>query len=330
MKAGRRSFLLSGLAAASSGCALWKDEPPVRFLTAADVHYRPGVFPHDTHEQLQRIIGRGVSESVDFGLQLGDFQHNAKRDRAFVDLWADAPFRTYSVLGNHDDDATTAEETRAAFRLERSWYFADCRFVRLIVLDTNFAALGHRYVHYAKDSGFVQWKLPKGTGMRLHPEEFPFLEEAIATAPGVCIVAAHRSLASDDPDALRVRQILDAANRRTSGKVPLVLNGHHHCDRLQRLGEISYLTVNSPNHCWIPFAHRAYPEEDLRRWTGIGHVLAYDGTPLSAVISMYQDGRFSVSGMTGGFWRGISPERISPRLKTGYTASIVNRPLETA
>ena len=322
----RRAFLSAGGAAALCGCVGWRRAAPVKFLVVADIHYRPGVFPHDTPEQLRRIVARGVAERVDFGIQLGDFQHNAKRDRAFIDLWNEAPFATYNVIGNHDDDATTAAETRAALRLERGWYRFDCGGVRFIVLDTNYALLDGRYVHYARDCGFLQWNLPKGAGMRLHPDEFPFLEESLRTAGGVCVVASHRPLDADDPDARRVRAIFAAANRERPGRVALALNGHNHCDRLRTRDGVSYYTVNSPNHCWIPFRHTSYPAEDVRKWSGIDHVLAYDGTPLSAVVTLLPNGRFAVSGMTGGFWRGVAPERFAPTpLDPSYTAAIRDR-----
>jgi len=324
----RREFLAgSGAAVLCGSAADLAENRPLRFLIAADVHYRPGVMPHDTPEQLRKIIARGVSEKVDFGIQLGDFQHNAKRDRSFIDIWNDAPFRTYNVIGNHDDDSTTAAETREALRLECGWYRFDCRGVRFVVLDTNFAFLDGRYVHYAKDCGFLQWNLPKGAGMRLHPDEFAFLEESLRTADGLCVVLSHRSLFADDPDAQRVRSIIAAANLSHPAKVTLMLNGHNHCDLMRQRDGVSYFTVNSPNHCWLPFSHTAYPVEDQRKWRGINHVLAYDGTPLSAVVSVFPDGRFAVKGMSGGFWRGIAPSQFSPKLRAGYTASIVDRPL---
>lgn len=319
----RRSFLVTG-SAALCGCAGLRGDGPVRFLVAADVHYRPGVFPFDTHEMLEKIVARGVAEKVDFGIQLGDFQHNAKRDRAFIDLWNNAPFKTLNVIGNHDDDATTAAETRAAFRLERGWYSFDCRGVRVIVLDTNYGLVDGKYVHYARDCGFLQWNLPKGMGMRLHPDEFPFLEEALRTAEGPCIVASHRFLAGDDPDSQHVRKIFAEANKVRPGRVVLAMNGHSHGDSLCVRDGVPYYTVNSPNHCWIPLRHDAYPAEDVRKWCEINHIVAYDGTPLSAIVTLHQNGRFSVAGMQGGFWRGIAPDAISAKIK-GITASIKDR-----
>lgn len=323
----RRDFLKGGLAAAAIGAAARgraADEgAPVRFLVAADIHYRPGVFPFDTDEQLRKIVARGVSEKVDFGIQLGDFQHDAKRGRAFIDLWNDAPFRTFNVIGNHDDDATTPAETRAALRLERGWYRFDVRGVRFVVLDTNYGFVNGAFVHYGRGCGFSPYKLGAADRLRLHPDEFPFLEEALGTATGPCVILSHRMLAGEDADAVRVRQIVAAANRARPGRVALALCGHNHCDRMVRRDGVSYLTVNSPNHVWIPFRHKGYPDEDVRRWREIDHVVAYDGTPLSAVVTVCADGHFAVRGLAGGFWRGIAPEQLSKKLTKRGIAPVI-------
>lgn len=311
---GRRTFL--GGLGATAACRPLRAEmrTGVRFLVVSDVHYRPGVFPHDTPEQLARIVARGVAAKVDFGIQLGDFQHHAVRDRAFIDVWNDAPFRTYHVVGNHDDDATRPEETRAAFRLERGWYSFDTGGFRFIVLDTNWAEVNGRFVHYGRDCGFVQWELPKGAGMRLHPDELPWLEERVARSPFPCFVFSHRTLAGTDADAVCARGILSAANRAHPGRVLLALCGHNHCDRMVRVDGLGHWTVNSSNHCWVPLRHTGYPAEDMRRWKEIDHVVAYDGTPLCAIVTVSAAGEVSVEGQTGGFWRGLPPEALSPSL----------------
>lgn len=317
-------MFLSGLAASVvMGTARADEKAGVTFLVVSDVHYRPGVFPHDTHEQLEKIVARGVAAKVDFGIQLGDFQHNAARDRAFIDVWNNAPFETHHVIGNHDDDATRPEETCAAFRLERGWYAFDRGGFRFVVLDTNWAEIDGSFIHYGKGCGFAQWKLPKGAGMRLHPDEFPWLEEMATRSPYPCFVFSHRPLAGTDADAVRVRGILSAANRAHPGRVLLALCGHNHCDRFVRVDGVGHWTVNSPNHCWVPLRHAGYPVEDMRRWKEVDHIVAYDGTPLCAIVRVSPSGAISVQGQTGAFWRGLSPSTLSPRLaKFGVTPSI--------
>lgn len=314
----RREFAkLGGFALLSALIGRLHADRPLKFLVFSDLHYRPGVFPHDTPDLLRRIICRGVSERVDFGIQLGDFIHNAECDSAVIELWRGAPFPTYSVIGNHDDDSTTPNATRDALGLSSGYYYFDCCGFRFIVLDTNYGLVDGRFVHYGADAGFFQWDLKRDCAMRLHPDEFTFLEDAIRTAVGRCVIVSHRALSGEDEDARRVRRIISECHAESPGKVVLAMNGHGHSDSVRFCEGVPYYTVNSPNHCWIPFRHSAYPHEDVVRWKEIGHVVAYSGNPLSAIITMTHNGDISVSGMKGGWWRGICPVDISPRL-AGY------------
>lgn len=302
---GRRCFL-GGLASVLSISRTKAAAPsPLRFLVVADVHYRPGIFPHDNVEWLDRILDRAKNEQVDFCLQLGDFVHSARRDGAFLSHWLDFGIPTYSVLGNHDDDGGPHAETLEAFRLTRGYYSFDVKGVRFIVLDTNYAFLEGRFIHYGTELGCPSWKIPKGCGMRLHPDELPWLEERLLQAPGPCVVCGHRRLNGEDSDSKAVRAIFVKVNTCFPGRISLVLNGHHHCDQLMWKDGIAWYTVNSPNHCWIPRRHLAYPTEDVKRWREIDHVVAYD-TPVSAVLTKTAIG-FDVKGALGTFWRGVTP-----------------------
>lgn len=316
----RRKFL-GGLAAMSLPMLAAASPSPLRFLVVADVHYRPGVFPHDNVEWLDRILARAKSEQVDFCLQLGDFVHAARRDKGFLSHWLDFGIPTYSVLGNHDDDGGPHAETLEAFRLKRGYHSFDVKGVRFVVLDTNYASLEGRFVHYGRDLGRPSWKIPRGCGMRLHPDELPWLEERLLQASGPCVVCSHRPLNGEDPDSRAVRGILAKVNARHPNRVRLVLNGHHHCDQLVRRDGVSWYTVNSPNHCWVPLRHQSYPVEDMKRWKEIDHIVAYD-TPVSAVLTMTDTG-FDVKGMQGSFWRGLSPAQVG--CSPSITPHIVDR-----
>ena len=320
----RRRFLGGLLSALSVSKGRADVTSPLKFLVVADVHYRPGVFPHDNVEWLDRILERAKDEQVDFCLQLGDFVHAARRDKAFLSHWLDFSIPTYSVLGNHDDDGGPHAETLEAFHLTRGYYSFDVKGVRFVVLDTNYACLEGRFVHYGTELGRPSWKIPRGCGMRLHPDELPWLEDQLFQASGPCVVCAHRRLNGEDSDAKAVQSILAQVNARYPGRVGLVLNGHHHCDQLIRKDGISWYTVNSPNHCWVPIRHKAYPVEDVKRWKEIDHIVAYD-TPVSAVLTKTASG-YDVKGMQGSFWRGVTSGRAgcSPTI----TPHIQNRTIE--
>ena len=325
-----RKRFLAGMSAvvAARGTAFAEIAAPVRplrFMVASDIHYRPGVFPHDNRNWLERILARAEDARVAFAIQLGDFVHAAKRDSDYLAVWNGSRTPTRNVIGNHDDDGGMHQETLDAFRLTRGWYHFDVQGFRFVVLDTNYALIDGRYVHYGKGCGFVQWKLPPDARMRLHPDELDWLGEVIRDSPFPCVVCSHRRLDGDDADARTVRAIFSRANAAHPGRVVMAMNGHNHCDSWKVMDGVAYFTVNSANHHWVPRRHTAYPAEDVARWREIDHVVAYD-TPLSAVVTLLPGGGITVDGMKGRFWRGILPEKMG--FSEGITAAIANRSIQ--
>jgi len=318
----RRAFLAGGAAYGAAVCAEGPSvsaAAPLSFLAVADVHFNPGVLPHDDADWLHRILAPALERPTACVVQLGDFQHNARANRAFIDVFNDFAVPTHHVLGNHDDDGGPHAETLAAYRLTRGWYRFDAGAFRFLVLDSNYALLDGRFVHYGEPGTRAPWNLPREAQMRLTPEQLAWLKDELAAADRPCVVCAHRNLRTGSPDGAAFGAILRAANAAHPGRVRLVLNGHHHCDALHVQDGVIWYTVNSPNHCWVPKNHGGYPPEDAARWRGINHVVAYD-TPLAAHITLHPDGRFVVRGMDGRFWRDIPPAKLG--CSPGITASI--------
>lgn len=318
----RRRFLGSAAAFAALPAAARPAPAALTFLAAADVHYRPGVFPHDDRDWMLRILERGRAAKAAFAIQLGDFAHAARRDRAFIDAFSDHPLPTRHVIGNHDDDGGPHRETLEAYRLARGWYGFDAGSFRFLVLDTNYACLDGRFIHYGRDAGFSPYRIPREAQMRLAPEQLEWLKGELNASPFPCVVCAHRRLDDGSPDAGPVGALIAAANAAHPGRVRLVLNGHNHCDSFRVRDGVLWHTVNSPNHCWVSRRHAAYPPEDMARWKLIDHVIAYD-TPLSALITLHPDGRIAIDGMEGRFWRGITPAQAG--FPASITASICSR-----
>jgi len=326
----RKSFLAGlGATLATSRGAFGDAAPsasPLRFLVASDIHYRPGVFPHDDRGWLERILARAADERVAFAIQLGDFVHAAKNDSAYIDVWNNFRIQTRNVVGNHDDDGGLHQETLEAFRLERGWYSFDLQGFRFVVLDTNYALIDGRYVHYGRGCGFVQHRLPPASRMRLHPDELDWMEETLVRSPFPCVVCSHRRLDGVDEDAVAVRRMFARANAAHPGRVVMAMHGHNHSDGWKVVDGVAYFSVNSANHHWVAKRHGAYPAEDVARWREIDHIVAYD-TPLSSIVTLVPGGGVRVEGMAGVFWRGIAPETIG--FSRGITASIANRALSS-
>ena len=72
------------------------------------------------------------------------------------------------------------------------------------------------------------------------------------------------------------------------------------------LENIVYLDLNSASYDWVDKKHTAYPEEDEKRWKHARHVIAWTD-PVSAIITINQNGHLKVEGQRSEFYRGITP-----------------------
>ena len=313
---GRRAFLgagaatlLSGGAAfgASQSAALSGDA--VKFCAFADIHYYPGVFPHDTREWLERVLDRAEKAKVDFIIHMGDFTHKPVLFKDYVDFYNDFRIKTYHTVGNHDDDGNSHEETLNAYRLERGYYHFDRGGFRFIVTDTNNCLMDGKWVHYSSSNYYAVGRKNGSHISRVPPEQLEWLKATIESSPYPCIVTSHASYERENgsPDRAAVRKIFDEANAKHPGRVRLVINGHHHCDHVRILENIVYLDLNSANYDWIEKTHTAYPEEDVKRWRHARHVIAWND-PVSAIITISQNGHLKVEGQRSTFYRGVTPK----------------------
>ena len=73
------------------------------------------------------------------------------------------------------------------------------------------------------------------------------------------------------------------------------------------LDNIVYLDLNSASYEWMPKAHSAYPADYTTRWRQASHTVMWDD-PISAIITISQDGRIRVEGEKSRFHLGITPE----------------------
>ena len=72
------------------------------------------------------------------------------------------------------------------------------------------------------------------------------------------------------------------------------------------MDNIVYFDLNSASYDWIDKAHSAYPADYAKRWKLVNHTMMWDD-PISAVITMSQDGRIRVEGQKSRFHLGITP-----------------------
>jgi len=316
-----RRNLLGGLVAVAAMPSVFADGKiagTLKFCAFADIHYCPGSFPHDNRAWLERILDRARREKCDMVIHLGDLCHDVTACREYVDFYNDYPIPCYHTVGNHDDDGTTHEETLKAYRLDRGYYHFDRGGFRFVVMDTNYFERDGAFVHYSKSNYHLFWESDKKDDIvrhkmsdtRVPPEQLAWLRELLETSPHPCVITSHASFertCGACPDGPAVRAIVNEANAAHPGRVRLVINGHHHCDHVRILDNVVYLDLNSASYEWMDKPHDRYPADYSKRWRMSRHMVMWDD-PISAIITLSQDGLLRVEGQTSRFHLGISPE----------------------
>ena len=176
---------------------------------------------------------------------------------------------------------------------------------------------------------------PKGN----HPHEalgepqMTWLEDVLTDAAHKdipCIVFSHcpftwRGLSGNHVEA---REIFARVNAIRKGTVLAVINGHVHTDSAKVMDNIVYFNVNSViNGCWIGGLHEHYTEEHTYTYTEYDeegnptktyerpytelwqaqHGWFYD-RPLSAIVTITDDGTVTVDGCEADWAYGIVPD----------------------
>lgn len=315
----RRDFLgsmalgamaLPGMTMAAEGA---KTDKPFKVCLFSDLHYNPSSWLNsDDQSFLEQIQARAEREQCDMVLHLGDFVHNVTRadEKAFIKKYNDFAIPSFHCLGNHDQDGNDYKLTLAAYNMpEEGYYYVDKGGFRFIILDPNYVCeKPGEYIHHSSGNYFKRSKT--STINWLPPAQVEWLKDAIRNSPYPCVIGSHQSL--ERPNAginnrHEIRQFFREINAKRPGHVRLVMNGHMHIDHLSLMENIAWLDVNSANFQWFGATHDKYPAELTKRLHGIRHTLAWT-KPLSAIISLWPDGRIKIEGSRADYHFGITPE----------------------
>lgn len=283
----------------------------VKFLVFADLHHYPGVFFTDARKKLEVIMKRAEDEKVDFAVSLGDFNHSVG---TFTEIMED--IKKYSVplyhtMGNHDTDGAALEEVLKAYNMPKEYYYFDVNGFRFIVVDTNYYGHAGGQTHFQYRNYF---DFPK-TRETLPQEEMDFIADALETAPGPCVFFSHASLerhplgGSGIYNQPELREMIRKANEK-GRKVMLSCNGHHHRDNIRILDNVAYFDVNSASFDWLSIPHNHYPEDLCKAYELADHEVIFEA-PLSAVVTLSDDGTIKIDGSKSTYLHGVTREMSS-------------------
>ena len=327
MKVNRRDFLAAAALAApaafaESGNGASVSGKPLKVCVFADIHYRPGTYPNSEDMSfLERILARAEKERCDMMIHLGDFVHNVRQnnEKAYVKLYNDFKIPGYHILGNHDQDGNPYKETCEAYRMPDGHYTFDRGGFRFVIADPNyFCNEPGKFIHHESGNYF---KRVKGSTINwIPPEQLEWLRSTIIGSPYPCIVLSHQSFERGRGGPVMnkadVQAVFREANAKKPGTVRLVMNGHNHMDHLRVLDNILYWDVNSANYQWFGIVHSKYPADYLKKCRSGNKVLAWKD-PLSAILTIWPDGRIKIEGSRSDWLFGVTPKDAGYPLTDG-------------
>jgi calcineurin-like phosphoesterase family protein len=123
-------------------------------------------------------------------LQLGDFNYATRQSQECMDLWRQYHGPRYHVLGNHDMDFPTTEESVAFWSMPARYNSFNVGGYHFVVLDRNNLKAPDGYVPYARANFYVD------APMRGHadPEQIEWLRDDLRSTSLPTVVFVHQGL----------------------------------------------------------------------------------------------------------------------------------------
>lgn len=256
----------------------------MKFLAFADFHHTPGILPGCDLDDLHLIQRRAEEEQCDFMIHAGDFCNGPMDLSDYINEYNDFHIPSYHCLGNHDADQLYHKDVLALYRMEKGYYFFDCKGYRMVILDPNYLYLDGKYINYENGNYYPH---PEARD-HVPPEQLKWLEETIASSPYPCIIVSHESFGRDeDPikNYLEIRKVLNDANKRKKHSVIMCICGHYHCNHMRILDGICYLELPSSAFYALANRHSFYPKEETKDIEFMDATIVFDD-PLYAIITV--------------------------------------------
>ena len=328
----------------------------LKFLAFADLHYMKGMYKTPV-ESLERIMKRAHDENVDFVVQLGDFSNSLAGSPEIVEPYFNNPYGlpVYGIYGNHELEkpgntmalinahlcnrpVVFGEEEETD---EAGYWYTDIGAYRLIGMDSNYMYHPEedRWYHNSADT----WPFVKGTILpnSFGASQLRWLDSVLTDTEekGLkAIVLTHPAVSGffkGSPDTDKVQEIF----ARHKGTVSMAINGHHHTDRVFVRDGTVYFDVNTVHNVYWEkqtehhyqdthtFVYTDYDESGKRMKTEVrplkslrqGKNTWFTTEPLSAVVTIADDGTVTIKGSKAEWMYGVKPpfecDEVRPEIR---------------
>lgn len=284
----------------------------IKFTVFSDLHYLPGIFYTNAEDRLNAIYERAKNSGSDFLIHLGDMSHEPNKEPDFIAKYDALPIQTYHCIGNHECQGNSYEQVLEAFGMENGYYYFDRCGFRFIVLDLNYMRVDGKAVHYDMGNYF---RRPEGAQLVTFEEKQKiWFKQTVEQSPYPCVLMSHHSLerTNNGMTSSERDSIMDLLNElnRDKQRIIMAINGHHHMDNLRLSNNIAFFDLNSASYYWIDDAHSGvYPSELYQEYELVGNTLIYED-PLSAVITLRDDGYIKIEGQKSKYLYGVDCRKI--------------------
>ncbi len=213
-----------------------------------------------------------------------------------------------------------------------AYYYVDIKNFRIVCTDTNYSFNKEGFWEHNRTSSCGP-RAENLFGDSLGTAQLNWLEEVLiksAKEGKKCIVISHDSFSgkfrSTSPDAEYIRRLFARVNAMKKGTVLMAINGHIHTNNACVLDNVLYLDMNTTRNIWWQMPRdEHYTDEHTYRFTEYENgkeVKTYDRSytkdymhmhtwyskdPLSAIVTVSEDGEITVDGIESEFVFGILP-----------------------
>lgn len=325
----------------------------IKFAVFADFHYKKRMYTASV-ENLEKILFRANQEQVDFVIHAGDmcndYAGSPELMRAYHQNRYNLP--VYGIYGNHELETVGNTMKNVTPLLcnrpvtfgeskngeEVGYWYMDIRKFRIIGLDSNYS--------YCEETQTWEHNRPASYGCpagnknsdSLAPTQLAWLDRLLADAAQKSmkvIVFSHACFSGlwyRNAEAETVRALF----AKYPDTVLLAINGHEHQDHFAVVDGVAYFDVNTatngywekhddfhydPTHTFRFTDYDAegnatmtedFPLNDLRQ----GKNTWFFTNPLSAIVTVTEDGKITIQGEDTEWLYGIEPPYYQDGVKT--------------
>lgn len=301
----------------------------IRFGILADPH--KDLVP-DADQRLEKFMAKAMEGDCDFILQLGDFCFPQKKNADFLRIWNQYQGPKHHVLGNHDMDVSSKQETIDFWGMEAPFYAFSARGYRFIILDANFIYRDGQYFDYEKANFYID----DIYRTYVHPDQIDWLKDQLEQHPEPTFVFSHQSLLNYKmgvKNRMKIQQVMEDANQKAGfQQVIACFNGHDHIDFHHRLNGIHYIEVNSMSYQWLGDQYEnttRFPAAWYKQYPSLGKFAPYEDALFAFVEVDPVQGKLNITGIQSE-WMAPSPAELGvpPQMYgSEYSPLISNRNL---